>query len=112
MNPSFDDPRCTQAQIDTMDAERADYAGDKECARELWRRASAGFAAVAWDTDGASLPNTRGDLASAAVWALYRARDYDEAHALAERFIEAGTISASGVTELRRAIQKCEETCK
>lgn len=76
MNQWMRDSRVQKAEADAFAAERAERRGDVAVARDLYHQAGKAFASVALIVP-ADHPNTRGDLAMAAVASLARALELD-----------------------------------
>lgn len=106
MNPWMRDPRVERAEAEVFDAERAERNGDLTRARELYRSAAEGFAVVALRVSP-DHPNTRGDLAIAAVASYARACDFGGAIDLGRRVLaEHDALTTEGRAELQRLVQE------
>lgn len=98
MNQWMRDSRVQKAEVDAFEAERAERRGDFAAARSLYHQAGEAFASVALGVP-ADHPNTRGDLAIAAVASLARAGDLGSATEVGRRML----VEADALTELARA---------
>jgi hypothetical protein len=78
VNNWFKDPRVEAAELNAFEAGRAESRGDLTEARELYRKAAKGFAAVGLEVP-VSYTNTRRDLAVAAATSLSRANNLGSA---------------------------------
>jgi hypothetical protein len=102
MNAWLDHPRTKQGELQAFDAERAERRGHLTQARALYHQAAENFEAVALGVP-ADHPNTRGDLAIAAVASFARAGDLGRAVELARRMlVEIDALSPHGRGELER----------
>lgn len=102
MNPWFEDPRTVAGEEKTLQAERAERRGNAAMAHDLYREAAEAFAAVAIGVP-ADHPNTRSDLAIAAVATFARAGDLGRAVDFATRIlVEIDALSPYGKAELNR----------
>jgi hypothetical protein len=100
----LDDPRLAEAEAEVFDAEAAERRGDLRGASQLYARAAARYAEVAFEVP-VSLPRTRTTWAISAVAACSRGRDFERAIALAERFLaEDAGITAAGRDELHELL--------
>lgn len=101
MNP-WQDLRLEQAEIDVFEAERAERNGNPSAAHQRYRAAGEVYASVALAA-GADYPNSRGDLAIAAVASFARAGDFGRAVDFARRILaESDALSKSSHAELLR----------
>jgi hypothetical protein len=106
MNPWMADPRVEKAEVDAFEAERAERRGDLANARALHHAAADAFAAVALGVP-ADHPNTRTDLAIAAVASYARAGDFGRAVELARRVLAEGdALGERGRRELTRLMRQ------
>jgi hypothetical protein len=104
VNPWFRDPRLDVAEADAFNAERAERRGDLAGARALYHRAADAFVAVAFGVPS-DHPNTRSDIAIAAVASLARAGDFGAALEVARRFLaEPGSLVERGRTDLEKMV--------
>ena len=102
MNVWMKDPRVDKAETDAFEAERAERRGDLAGARARHHEAADAFAAVALGVP-ADHPNTRSDLAIAAVASYARAGDLGRAIELARRMLaESSALTEYGRGELAR----------
>ncbi|MFO0606162.1 MAG: hypothetical protein U0324_23510 [Polyangiales bacterium] len=109
MNRWMRDPRVERAETDAFFAERAERAGDLSSARERYRAAAESFAAVSLSVP-ADHPNTRTDLAIAAVATFARGGSYPRAIDHARRVLaEPGALTESGRAELLRLLRAYEQ---
>jgi hypothetical protein len=116
MNIWMQDPRVEKAEVDAFEAERAERRGDLAGARARYHAAADAFAAVAL-TVPADYPNTRSDLAIAAVASYARADDFGRAVELARRVLaESDALTEHGRSELEqlegRYTSRCPPSCK
>lgn len=106
MNPWFQDRRVEQAEEDAFEAERAERRGDLAKARALYREAAEALASVALGVP-ADYPNTRSDLAIAAVASFARAGDFGASIELGRRMLaEADALTEHGRLELARLVSE------
>jgi hypothetical protein len=106
MNPWMMDPRTEQADEDAFQADRAQRRGNLAEARARYQAAAKGFASVALSVP-AELPNTRGDLAIAAVASYGRAGDFGMAAEIARRVLaESGALTEHGRQELWKLLRE------
>jgi hypothetical protein len=106
MNAWMKDPRVDQAAFDAFEAERAERRGDLADARARHHAAADAFAAVAL-TVPADYPNTRSDLAIAAVASYARAGDFGRATELSRRVLaESAALTEHGRAELSRMMRE------
>lgn len=102
MNPWMRDARVEKAEQDAFFAERAERKGDFASARRLYLDAASAFAVVALGVP-ADHPNTRSDLATAAVASYARANEYNRAVEFARRMLaEPDALTEHGRGELSR----------
>jgi hypothetical protein len=100
------DRRVEQAEVDSFEAERAERRGDVAGARARHHAAADAFAAVALSVP-ADHPNTRSDLAIAAVASYARAGDFGRATELARRMLaESDALTEHGRHELARLMHE------
>lgn len=100
MNDWFQDPRAELGEAKSRDAERAARRNRLDESYALYREAADAFTAVAVSVP-LDHPNTRGDLAVAAVACFGRAREFDRAVEIAQHFIsQPGGISKGAHREL------------
>ena len=106
MNAWMNDPRVEKAEVDAFEAERAERRGDLAGARARHHAAADAFAAVALGVP-ADYPNTRSDLAIAAVASYARAGDFGRATELARRMLaESEALTEHGRGELSRLMRE------
>jgi hypothetical protein len=106
VNVWFRDPRVESAEAWAFEAERAEGKGDLARARALHHDAAEAFGAVALGVP-ADHPNTRSDLAIAAVASFSRAGDFGRALELGRRMLaEAGALTPYGQGELHRMVRE------
>jgi len=106
MNVWMRDPRVEQAEVDAFEAERAERRGDLAVARSRHHAAADAFAAVAFGVP-AAYPNTRSDLAIAAIASYARAGDFGRATELSRRVLaESDALTEHGRTELMRLMRE------
>lgn len=106
MNAWMKDPRVEKAAFDAFEAERAERRGDLAGARVLHHGAADAFAAVALGVP-ADYPNTRSDLAIAAVASYARAGDFGRAIEHARRMLaESDALTEHGRSELSRLMRE------
>ncbi len=106
MNPWMNDPRVAKAEVDAFEAERAERRGDPAGARARHHAAADAFGAVALSVP-ADHPNTRSDLAIAAVASYARAGDFGRATELARRVLaESEALTEYGRDELFRLMRE------
>jgi hypothetical protein len=106
MNAWMKDPRVDKAAFEAFEAERAERRGDLAGARALHHAAADAFAAVALGVP-ADHPNTRSDLAVAAVASYARAGDFGRATELARRMLaESDALTEHGRGELLRLMRE------
>lgn len=106
MNQWFDDPRTATGEEKTLAAERAERRGNFGISRTLYHEAGEAFEVVAISVPPTH-PNTRSDLAIAAVVTFARAGDFGRAVAFANRMLaEYGALSVHGRAELGRLTQE------
>jgi hypothetical protein len=106
MNAWMNDPRVARAEVDAFEAERAERRGDLAAARARHHAAADAFAAVALSVP-ADHPNTRSDLAIAAVASYARAGDFGRATELARRALaESDALTERGRGELFRLMRE------
>lgn len=106
MNPWMRDPRVARAEVDTFEAERAERRGDPATARMRYRDAGEALASVALSVQR-DHPNTRSDLAIAAVASFARAGDFGRAVEFGRRVLaEAEALSEQGRIELARLVSE------
>jgi hypothetical protein len=106
MNTWMADARVEKAEVDAFEAERAERRGDLAGARARYHAAADAFAAVALSVPSTH-PNTRSDLAIAAVASYARAGDFGRAAELARRMLaERDALSEHGVLELSRLMRE------
>jgi hypothetical protein len=106
MNPWMKDPRVDKAALDAFEAERAERRGNLAIARDRYREAAEGFAQIAL-TVPVDYPNTRSDLAIAAVASYARAGDFGRAVELAGRMLaESDALTEYGRAELARLMHQ------
>jgi len=103
------DPRVEHAEADIFFAERAERGGDADTARRRYLAAAEAFAAVSLSVP-ADHPNTRSDLAIAAVATFARGGAYRRAvdHAL-RVLAEANALTKAGRAELLRLLREYEQ---
>lgn len=102
MNPWMRDPRVEKGELDGFEAERAERRGDPSAARALYHGAADGYAQVALGVP-ADHPNTRSDLAIAAVACFARAGDFGRAVEFARRILaERDALTDDGAAEIER----------
>lgn len=100
----WDDPRAARAETDSFEAERAERRGDRLRARDLYSLAGSLWAEVCFSVE-ADHPNTRSDLAIAAVACLLRGGRREDAIAFTQRVLAAPeTLTEAGILELQRQI--------
>jgi len=106
MNQWMRDPRAKKGEVEAFEAERAERRGDFAGARERYHHAGEAFASVAAGVP-ATYPNTRSDLAIAAVASFARAGDLGRAIEFARRMLaESDARTEYGRGELLRAVQE------
>jgi hypothetical protein len=106
MNLWMKHPRVDKASFDAFEAERAERRGSLAVARDRYREAAEGFAQIAL-TVPADYPNTRSDLAVAAVVSYGRAGDFGRAVELAGRMLaESPALNDYGRAELARLMRE------
>jgi hypothetical protein len=106
VNAWMQDPRVEKAEADAFEAERAERRGDLAGARARHHVAADAFAAVALGVP-ADYPNTRSDLAIAAVASYARAGDFGRAIELARRMLAEGdALTDHGRRELLRLVRE------
>lgn len=106
MNVWMQDPRTEKAEVDAFEAERAERHGDLAGARARYHAAADAFAAVALSVP-ADYPNTRSDLAIAAVASYARAGNFGRATELARRMLaESDALTEHGRGELARLMSE------
>lgn len=106
MNLWMSDARVKQGEVDAFEAERAERRGDLAAARSGYHDAGKAFASVAAAVP-VSYPNTRTDLAIAAVASFARAGDFGRAIEFARRMLAEGdALTPPGRSELLRAVQQ------
>jgi hypothetical protein len=106
MNEWMRDPRVAQAEADAFQAERAERRGDPTEARALYHRAAESLANVALGVP-ADHPNTRSDLAIAAMVSFSRSGDFDRAIEFGRRMLaEEDALPSSGRDELGRLVRE------
>jgi hypothetical protein len=106
MNAWMKDPRVDKAAFDAFEAERAERRGNLAAARALHHGAADAFAAVALGVT-ADYPNTRSDLAIAAVASYARAGDFGRATEVARRMLaESDALTEYGRGELARLMRE------
>jgi hypothetical protein len=106
MNAWMKDPRVDKAAFDAFEAERAERRGDLAGARARYHTAADAFAAVALSVP-ADYPNTRSDLAIAAVASYARAGDIGQATEFARRVLaESDALTEHGRGELLRLMRE------
>jgi hypothetical protein len=104
MNAWFKDRRVEKAEADAFEAERAERRGDVSAARGLYHQAAEGFASVALSVP-ADHPNTRSDLAIAAVASFARAGDFGRSIEFGRRILAEGdALTEPGRMELTRLV--------
>lgn len=100
MNEYFQDARVASAEVDIFNAERAERRSDFVEARALYLRAAKSLVPVLLGI-GRDFPNTRSDLAIAAVVAFARGGDRASAVRLVDRVLsEPGLLTPGGRSEL------------
>jgi hypothetical protein len=105
MNAWMQDGRVAKAEVDAFEAERAERRGDLAGARARHHAAADAFAAVALCVPP-SYPNTRSDLAIAAVASYGRAGDFGRAAELARRMLaESDALTEHGRSELLKLMR-------
>lgn len=106
MNPWMRDPRVESGEVEAFEAERAERRGDFASARARYHEAGDAFASVAAAVP-VTLPNTRSDLAIAAVASFARAGDFGRAIEFAHRMLaERDALTPHGQSELLRLAQQ------
>jgi hypothetical protein len=106
MNAWMNDPRIQKAEVDAFEAERAERRGDLAGARARHHAAADAFATVALGVP-ADYPNTRSDLAIAAVASYARAGDFGRATEIARRMLaESDALTDHGRGEIRRLMSE------
>lgn len=106
MNRWFQDPRVVKAEADAFEAERAERGGDSASARAKHLEAANAFTAVALSVPP-DHPNTRTDLAIAAIASFARAGDFGQAAATARRMLaEADALTVDGRAEIKRLLDE------
>ena len=108
MNPWLSDPRVVRAEQDSFEAERAERRARWSQARSLYRQAADSFAAVALSVCP-DHPNTRSDLAIAAVACYVRSGDTGAAVDFARRVLAEAGVTAGGREELIRLVGEAAE---
>jgi hypothetical protein len=104
MNAWFKDHRVEKAEADAFEAERAERRGDASAARALYHEAAEAFASVALSVP-ADHPNTRSDLAIAAVASFARAGDFGRSIEFGRRVLAEGdAITEHGRVELAKLV--------
>ena len=112
MNQWFEDPRVEQAEEDGFQAEHLETRGDPGAAGALYRKAADRYAQVAFSVP-ADHPNTRTELAIAAVACAARGGDFQWAIEIAERMLaEAAALNEYGQTELRKLLAGYSEVIR
>ncbi len=105
MNQWFHDPRTKAAQLKTLDAERAERRRNP-IARTMYREAAELFGSVAVGVP-ADHPNTRSDLAIAAVACFARSGDFGGAVDFANQMLaQFDALSPHGRSELARLAEE------
>ena len=100
MNDWFRDPRAENGEAKSLAAERAVRRNDLDRAHALYLEAAESFASVAFVVP-LDYPNTRGDLAVAAVACFGRAQVFGRAVMVAQQFlVEPDGISTDAHREL------------
>ena len=108
MNEWMRDPRVAQAEVDAFQAERAERRGNPAEARTLYHQAAEHLAAVALRVP-ADHPNTRSDLAIAAVASFSRAGDFGRAIDFGRRMLAEGdALTPYGYGEIHRLVREYE----
>ncbi len=109
MNRWMRDPRVERAETDAFFAERAERGGDADTARIRYLAAAEAFAAVSLSVP-VDHPNTRSDLAIAAVATFARGGSYPRAMDHARRVLaESEALTAHGRSELLRLLRTYEQ---
>src|SRR6185369_2552917 len=102
------DPRFKKAEVDSFEAQRAERGGDATKARALHHAAAEGFGAVALAVPN-DHPQTRTDLAIAAVASFARAGDLRRATEFGLRMlVESAALTKEGIVELQRLVHEYE----
>ena len=102
MNDWFRDPRTVNGEAKSYAAEQAERRNHLKLAHELYLDAADSFASVALNVP-LDYPNTRSDLAIAAVACFGRAQEFDRAVELAQQFLaQPDALSMGGRSELAR----------
>lgn len=100
MNDWFRDPRAENGEAKSLAAERAVRHNDLARAHALYLEAAESFASVALVVPF-DYPNTRGDLAVAAVACFGKAQKFERAVVIAQQFlVESDGISKDAHREL------------
>jgi len=95
-------PRVEEAEAKSFAAEQAERRGNFATARALHLDAASAFASVAVAVP-CDYPNTRSDLAIAAIASFARAGDFGQAIEFARRILaESDALTAHGRTEIAR----------
>lgn len=106
MNRWMSDPRAEKGEVAAFEAERAERRGDFAQARARYHAAGEAFASVAAGVPPTH-PNTRTDLAIAAVASFARAGDFGQAIEFARRMLAEGdALTEHGKAELLRLVQE------
>jgi hypothetical protein len=106
MNVWMNDPRIERAEVDAFQAERAERHGDRAKSRGLYHAAAEAFASVSLCVSS-DHPNTRSDLAIAAVASYARAGDFGQAIELGQRILAEGdALTEYGRRELMRLVRE------
>lgn len=113
MNDWFNDPRVRQAEADMFEAghlfKRTAVVGNIEKARALCRQSAVAYAAVA-ERVAADHPNTRSDLALAAMNCHMRAGDFALGAIYARGVLaRPDLLTAPGRAELAACAEECEQ---
>lgn len=100
MNAWFQDARAAHGEAKTLEAERAQRRNQLELAHALYLEAAESFVSVAFAVP-LDYPNTRGDLAVAAVACFGRGQAFGRAVRIAQQFlVEPDGISQGARQEL------------
>jgi hypothetical protein len=106
MNSWFQDPRIEKAEEQAFEAERAERRANRAAARQLYLAAAEAFASVALSVH-ADHPNTRSDLAIAAVASFARAGDFGQSIDFGQRVLaESDALTEAGRAELKRLVDE------
>lgn len=106
MNAWLSDARVEKGEAAAFRAEQSERQGNPASARTLYREAAEAFASVALSVP-ADHPNTRSDLAIAAVASFARSGDFGRALEFARRALaEVDALSEHGKAELSRIVDE------